>query len=162
MNKNTAIIIGIGILIILLILIIALTVFKTPTSNTIQNPVPIQTMNPSINPKIIKQPSGFKIDQTIPNLSQKNFLRIDEPFVIRFSKPINPIKLSYNINENVKITTALDISGTELTFNGDPFWPQDIEIKLIIRADTQSQDGDKLNSDYSFQYRTGIPESAAQ
>ena len=140
------------ILLILFIIIILVQIFKTPKPiSEIQPPEEIQPTKGPSNEIGEFPKSEFKLLSS--NITDQPISMADSIILI-FNAPVNLNSLFYEIEPVEELNFSLNSTKTEVTIEPVGAWDFDTQYSIKVLKETKSQEGNLLDKDYVFTFKT--------
>lgn len=114
-----------------------------------------QSKPQSTIPPVVQQiPSATRVFYITNTTLINTPIGITDNFSIFFSKPIASDGLILTIKPEVPVSLTFDESGSVLTVTPIRTWDFDTEYRLLIKKETSSSEGYKLDSDVAVIFKT--------
>lgn len=104
--------------------------------------------------KNITSPTQTSPLTIISPISSSTETSVTEQIKIKFNKPVDPKSLKLELFPANEIELSFDSTNTELTVNPTNAWGFSTNYFIKITKETKSQDGESLDSDYTYSFKT--------
>ena len=132
----------------LLVIVVAISLWQ---SRSVTPPKPTGPLSNAQKYSNLYGGIDFKIASTSLN---SQLLGITQFITIKFTKPANIATLNLAIEPDLKKSISFNTDMTELTIAPSQAWNFDTTYVITIYKDTRSIDGQRLNKDSTFTFKT--------